>query len=77
MHFHPSQLYLLFPLLASAPKVHWQAEAGAPASEQEPKLLLGACSHNHIVLFSCVVGLCAVNHGGQQAEKPLLRARGM
>jgi hypothetical protein len=24
--------------LASAPKVHWLAGAGAPASEQEPKL---------------------------------------
>jgi hypothetical protein len=59
MHFHPSQLYLLFPLLASAPKVHWQAEAGAPASEQEPKLLLGACSHNHIVLIFRVWWDCA------------------
>jgi hypothetical protein len=33
--------------LASAPKVHWQAGAGTPALEQEPKLLLSACSHNH------------------------------
>jgi hypothetical protein len=43
---------LFFPLLcASALKVHWQA--GAPALEQEPKLLLGACSHNHIDRVRC------------------------
>jgi hypothetical protein len=28
-----------FRYLASAPKVHWQAGAEAPAPEQEPKLL--------------------------------------
>ena len=33
---------LIFRDLASAPKVHWQAGAGAPALELEPKLLLGA-----------------------------------
>jgi hypothetical protein len=33
--------------LASAPKLHWQAGGGAPALEQEPKLLLGACSQSH------------------------------
>jgi hypothetical protein len=30
-----------FRYLASAPKVHWQAGAAAPALEQEPKLLPG------------------------------------
>jgi hypothetical protein len=29
----------VFRYLASAPKVHWQAGAAAPALEQEPKLL--------------------------------------
>jgi hypothetical protein len=36
-----------FRSLASAPKVHWQAGAEAPALDQEPKPLLGGCSHNH------------------------------
>ena len=39
---------LSFPLLASAPKVHWHGR-------QEPKLRLGACSHNR----SGVIPLCA------------------
>jgi hypothetical protein len=34
-----------FRYLASASKEHWQAGAEAPTLEQEPKPLLGGCSH--------------------------------
>jgi hypothetical protein len=32
-----------FRYLASAPKVHWQAGAAAPALEQKPKLRVESC----------------------------------